>query len=83
MIDLNQAPRDQEGGTSASETAPPIQASQPVHAMIDVDAIEDDVVESSASDFAEVKFAPFYSVMLLSVFVLLKVNLFFLFGARL
>ncbi|XP_018434961.1 uncharacterized protein LOC130504888 [Raphanus sativus] len=53
LIDLNQAPRDQEGGTSASETAPPIQASQPVHAMIDVDAIEDDVVESSASDFAE------------------------------
>ncbi|KAG2301387.1 hypothetical protein Bca4012_059635 [Brassica carinata] len=57
LIDLNEAPRDQEG-TSASVSAPPtvligggnLQAWQ---TMIDVDAIEDDVVESSASAFAE------------------------------
>lgn len=61
MIDLNEVPRDHEGTTSASvreaPTVVPTGASvpsQPVPTMIDVDAIEDDVVESSASDFAEV-----------------------------
>ena len=63
MFDLNVAPTDLEG-TSASVRASPIVPScdlqresvpsQPAPAMIDVDAIEDDVVESSASDFAEV-----------------------------
>ncbi|KAF2598422.1 hypothetical protein F2Q68_00012009 [Brassica cretica] len=62
-IDLNEAPRDQEGSSASVDAAPTViiggnlQArflpSQPVPAMIDVDAIEDDVVESSASDFAE------------------------------
>lgn len=63
-IDLNEAPGDQEGNSASVDAAPTViiggnlQArflpSQPVPAMIDVDAIEDDVVESSASDFAEV-----------------------------
>lgn len=63
MFDLNVAPTDLEG-TSASVRASPIVPScdlqresvpsQPAPAMIDVDAIEDDVVESSASAFAEV-----------------------------
>ncbi|KAF8077033.1 hypothetical protein N665_1068s0012 [Sinapis alba] len=60
LIDLNESPRDQEG-TSVSVSAAPtvligggnVQAWQPVPTMIDVDAIEDDVVESSASAFAE------------------------------
>ncbi|CAF1920667.1 unnamed protein product [Brassica napus] len=62
-IDLNEAPGDQEGNSASVDAAPTViiggnlQArflpSQPVPAMIDVDAIEDDVVESSASDFAE------------------------------
>ncbi|KAF8047111.1 hypothetical protein N665_3202s0006 [Sinapis alba] len=60
FIDLNESPRDQEG-TSVSVSAAPtvligggnVQAWQPVPTMIDVDAIEDDVVESSASAFAE------------------------------
>ena len=55
MIDLNAVPVDQEG-TSASVRTPtvPITPSQPAPTMIDVDAIEDDVIESSASAFAEV-----------------------------
>ncbi|WZZ01487.1 hypothetical protein YC2023_073815 [Brassica napus] len=62
VIDLNEVPRDHEGTTSASvreaPTVVPTGASvpsQPVPTMIDVDAIEDDVIESSASAFAEAK----------------------------
>ncbi|KAF3590501.1 hypothetical protein DY000_02025646 [Brassica cretica] len=62
VIDLNEVPRDHEGTTSASVRADPTVApsggtvpSQPVPTMIDVDAIEDDVIESSASAFAEAK----------------------------
>nr|VDD28094.1 unnamed protein product [Brassica oleracea] len=64
VFDLNVAPTDLEG-TSASVRASPIVPScdlqresvpsQPAPAMIDVDAIEDDVVESSASAFAEAR----------------------------
>ncbi|XP_010442308.1 PREDICTED: LON peptidase N-terminal domain and RING finger protein 3 [Camelina sativa] len=59
VIDLNAVPGDQEG-TSASSvraptTLPPVVESQPVPTPIDVDAIEDDVIESSASAFAEAK----------------------------
>ncbi|XP_010482119.1 PREDICTED: LON peptidase N-terminal domain and RING finger protein 3 [Camelina sativa] len=59
VIDLNAVPGDQEG-TSASSvraltTVPPVVESQPVPTPIDVDAIEDDVIESSASAFAEAK----------------------------
>ncbi|KAF8107265.1 hypothetical protein N665_0124s0058 [Sinapis alba] len=64
VIDLNEVPRDQEG-TSASVRASPMVPScdllresvpsQPAPTMIDVDAIEDDVVESSASAFAEAR----------------------------
>lgn len=67
MIDLNEVPRDHEGTTSSAsmrEAPPPTVVpppsggsavpSQPVPTMIDVDAIEDDVIESSASAFAEV-----------------------------
>uniref|UniRef100_A0A1J3GGN0 E3 ubiquitin-protein ligase RNF4 n=1 Tax=Noccaea caerulescens TaxID=107243 RepID=A0A1J3GGN0_NOCCA len=64
VIDLNVEPRDQEG-TSASVRASPtvpsgdipeaISPPQFAPAMIDVDAIEDDVIESSASAFAEAK----------------------------
>lgn len=55
VIDLNAVPGDQEG-TSASVISPtvPTTPSQPAPTMIDVDAIEDDVIESSASAFAEV-----------------------------
>ncbi|KAJ0245494.1 hypothetical protein HA466_0179590 [Hirschfeldia incana] len=55
LIDLNQAPpRDQEG-TSASPPTRLIIGGGNLQAWhpIDVDAIEDDVVESSATDFAE------------------------------
>ncbi|KAJ0253920.1 putative RING zinc finger [Hirschfeldia incana] len=65
VIDLNQVPRDHEGTTSAAvrESPPTVVGpsggsavpSQPVPTMIDVDAIEDDVIESSASAFAEAK----------------------------
>ncbi|KAL0737862.1 hypothetical protein Bca4012_014072 [Brassica carinata] len=63
-IDLNQVPRDHEGTTSSASVradptvVPPSGGSvpsQPVPTMIDVDAIEDDVIESSASAFAEAK----------------------------
>ena len=61
VIDLNEVPRDHEGTTSASVREAPTVVpsgasvpSQPVPTMIDVDAIEDDVIESSASAFAEV-----------------------------
>ncbi|ESQ32436.1 hypothetical protein EUTSA_v10004921mg [Eutrema salsugineum] len=63
VIDLNAEPGDQEG-TSGSVSAPTVPTgnlqgvsvpSQPVPTMIDVDAIEDDVIESSASAFAEAK----------------------------
>ncbi|CAF1715835.1 unnamed protein product [Brassica napus] len=64
VFDLNVAPTDLEG-TSASVRASPIVPScdlqresvpsHPAPAMIDVDAIEDDVVESSASAFAEAR----------------------------
>ncbi|CAH8278901.1 unnamed protein product [Arabidopsis lyrata] len=56
VIDLNAVPGDQEG-TSASVRSPtvPTTPSQPAPTMIDVDAIEDDVIESSASAFAEAK----------------------------
>ncbi|XP_009129742.1 E3 ubiquitin-protein ligase RNF4 [Brassica rapa] len=54
-FDLNVAPRDQEGtfAPGGNLQARLLPSSQPVPEMIDVDAIEDDVVESSASDFAE------------------------------
>ncbi|CAF2089681.1 probable E3 ubiquitin-protein ligase DTX3 [Brassica rapa] len=62
VIDLNEVPRDHEGTTSASVREAPTVVpsgasvpSQPVPTMIDVDAIEDDVIESSASAFAEAK----------------------------
>lgn len=61
MIDLNEVPRDHEGTTSSASmreappTVVPTVPSQPVPTMIDVDAIEDDVIESSASAFAEAK----------------------------
>ncbi|CAN7025530.1 hypothetical protein IGI04_024616 [Brassica rapa subsp. trilocularis] len=62
VIDLNDVPRDHEGTTSASVREAPTVVpsgasvpSQPVPTMIDVDAIEDDVIESSASAFAEAK----------------------------
>ncbi|KAF8105634.1 hypothetical protein N665_0157s0202 [Sinapis alba] len=56
VIDLNEVPRDHEGTTSSSvREAPTVVPSQPVPTMIDVDAIEDDVIESSASAFAEAK----------------------------
>lgn len=60
MIDLNEVPRDHEGTTSSASmreappTVVPTVPSQPVPTMIDVDSIEDDVIESSASAFAEV-----------------------------
>lgn len=55
VIDLNAIPGDQEG-TSASVRAPtvPTVPYQSPPTMIDVDALEDDVIESSASAFAEV-----------------------------
>lgn len=62
VIDLNAEPGDQEG-TSASVRAPTMPTgnfqghsvpTQSAPTMIDVDAIEDDVIESSASAFAEV-----------------------------
>ncbi|XP_018482890.1 uncharacterized protein LOC108853909 [Raphanus sativus] len=61
VIDLNEVPRDHEGTTSSASmreappTVVPTVPSQPVPTMIDVDAIEDDVIESSASAFAEAK----------------------------
>ncbi|CAH8363099.1 unnamed protein product [Eruca vesicaria subsp. sativa] len=68
VIDLNEIPRDHEGTTSSAASvresptvAPPPSGgglsvpSQPVPTMIDVDAIEDDIIESSASAFAEAK----------------------------
>lgn len=59
VIDLNSVPGDQEG-TSASVRTPivPVVASQSVPTIVDVDAIEDDVIESSASAFAEVCLFP-------------------------
>ncbi|VVB17763.1 unnamed protein product [Arabis nemorensis] len=63
VIDLNAEPGDQEG-TSAPVRAPRVPTgnlqgeSVPAQfppTMIDVDAIEDDVIESSASAFAEAK----------------------------
>ena len=75
VFDLNVALTDLEG-TSASVRASPImpscdlqRESEPSHpppAMIDVDAIEDDVVESSASAFAEV--CLYVCMLLVSVF---------------
>lgn len=73
VIDLNVEPRDQEG-TSASVRASPTVPSgdipeaispppQPAPTMIDVDAIEDDVIESSASAFAEVCFLSHFDVL--------------------
>lgn len=62
VIDLNAEPGDQEG-TSAPVRAPRVPTgnlqgeSLPAQfppTMIDLDAIEDDVIESSASAFAEV-----------------------------
>ncbi|CAH8388022.1 unnamed protein product [Eruca vesicaria subsp. sativa] len=66
LIDLNVAPRDQEGtsGSVRASSSPMVPScellresvpSHPAPAMIDVDAIEDDVVESSASAFAEAR----------------------------
>jgi len=55
VIDLNAVPVDQEGTSASVRTLTvPITPSQPAPTMIDVDAIEDDVIESSASAFAEV-----------------------------
>ncbi|CAH8352286.1 unnamed protein product [Eruca vesicaria subsp. sativa] len=54
LIDLNVAPRDQEETSLSVSLLRWFLPSQPVPTtMIDVDAIDDDVVESSASDFAE------------------------------
>jgi hypothetical protein len=56
VIDLNAVPVDQEGTSASVRTLTvPITPSQPAPTMIDVDAIEDDVIESSASAFAEAK----------------------------
>ncbi|KAL1198870.1 putative SWI/SNF-related matrix-associated actin-dependent regulator [Cardamine amara subsp. amara] len=56
VIDLNAIPGDQEG-TSTSVRAPtvPTVPNQSAPTMIDVDAVDDDVIESSASAFAEAK----------------------------
>lgn len=56
VIDLNAVPAEQEGTSASSVRTPtvPTVPSQPAPTMIDVDAIEDDVIESSASAFAEV-----------------------------
>ncbi|CAN8265636.1 unnamed protein product [Cochlearia groenlandica] len=54
-IDLNVEPRDQEGTSSSAVRAPVVPTVPVVPTMIDVDAIEDDVIESSASAFAEAK----------------------------
>ncbi|CAH8359477.1 unnamed protein product [Eruca vesicaria subsp. sativa] len=54
LIDLNVAPRDQEETSLSVNLLRWFLPSLPVPTtMIDVDAIDDDVVESSASDFAE------------------------------
>lgn len=71
MIDLNVAPSDVEGTSASVRASSPILTtpscdlqresvapSHPAPTMIDVDAIEDDVVESSAIAFAEVCMLP-------------------------